>query len=991
MSENAELAPRLLADLAPAAGAGLAAELAAGGDPGGALNGLHRLWEGDPEGLAAALGQPDTRRALLALAASGPFLGGLLATVPDALNRVAAGAAGEPFPFPEPDTLAAAADFADLQRGLRELKRRAFLHLAAGDLGRAPEADGGAALFTATEGLSRLAETALEAAARFCRAELAERHGDCLTGGGAPCPFVILGMGKLGAGELNYASDIDLVVFYGRGGEETAGPRPLSPTEFFARLTRRVLQAVGESTDLGRVFRVDLRLRPEGGSGAVAWSLGAATAYYETLGDTWERAAFIKARPVAGDREAGAAFLGEIAPFVFRRYLDFAALEGIRHVQGRIRARQRTRDAVGNDVKLGRGGIREVEFFVQAQQLIHGGKDPSLRAPRTLDALDALTAAGHVTAAERDSLRAAYLFLRDVEHRVQLVAEEQTHLLPSGPRARRRLACQMGHAGADSPWSAFSTAYLTHTEAVHRVSEGLFHHPEAAAPDAPFEAVAAELDHLPDDADLGFLNLREPRAGLERLRALGRHIEAPWQSEQSRARWLRLLPLFLADIASGEDPDLGLDGLTRFVEALRGRAIYAAMLYENPDARRLLARLFCASRYLSALLARHPALMDELLSPEAILPERRPEALAEDLARALSGRDEEGWLDAARRFKHREVVRVALREILTDMDEEARAAALARLAEALVRAALERTWEEMTARHGVPPAAGGGPGRVAVVGMGRLGSGEMGYGSDLDLIFIHDGEALDETPGPRRLSVAEFYARLGRRIVSKLTLPTGEGVLYEVDMRLRPSGSSGQLVTALSAFERYQREEAWTWEKQALTRARVVADTGGFAPEVEAALRAATYTPREPGPLAAEVVEMRARMDEHLTREPEGALDLKHGRGGIVDIEFVVQYLLLAHGHAHPEVVDPNPRAALARLRDAGLISETDAGELLSALSLYRTVEGYLQRVEGGADRLLGRGGPPLPGGRARLYGRVERARSRVAEVYARVLGASDR
>jgi glutamate-ammonia-ligase adenylyltransferase len=941
--------------------------------------------DADGEGLARAVGDPAAREALIALAAAGPFLGNLLVRLPDAVGEVARAAAGEPFPWPGKAALADAPDFAALQRGLRQLKGRVFLHLAARDL------TGRCDLEEATAGLTRLAGVAFDAAVRWCRADLAARHGDCLTADGAPCPFMVIGMGKLGAVELNYGSDVDPVLFYGDGGTPTAGPRSLTPPEFFHQLARRVVQALGETTADGLVFRVDLRLRPEGASGAIAWGHAAAIAYYETMGDTWERAAYIKARAMAGDRPAGRALLEELTPFVYRRYLDFAALDAIRQVQARIRAHMSGAEREGADVKRGRGGIRAVEFFAQAQQLIHGGRMPELRLRRTDEALAALAEAGFVDPADAEFLTEAYRFLRQVEHRVQLVAEEQTHLLPTAGRARYRLAVQMGEAPGDGAWERFEARYRALTDRVHALWDGLFQAPEAAG--GTFEAMVEALPAPPGAADLEALHARDPEAAARMLVALGREMEAPWQTEQAARRWRGLVPLFLEDLREfaedGADPDLGLRNLTRFVEALKGRSIYAAMLAENPDARRLLSRLFCASGYLSGLLARHPALLDDFLAPSALLAGRDAEALRRELRHRLDGLDEEAWLDAIRRFKHREVLRVGLMETVTGMNAFAVGEALAVLAEALLGAVLERAWDEMTARHGRPPGAGGAPGHVAVVAMGRLGSGELAYGSDLDLIFIHNGDPGDATPGPRSVAVPEFFARLGKRIVSKLTLATGEGVLYAVDTRLRPSGASGQLVTSLAAFERYQEEQAWTWEKQALTRARVVAATGDFGRTVTAALRHAAYRPRDEAALRADVAAMREKMRAHLATETEGAADLKQDPGGVVDIEFIVQYLLLAHGHAHPEVIGTNPRDVIPRLSAAGLLPEADGAALLETLALYREVELHLQRAEGESRRLLERAGSPLPGGREALFERVQAARSRVRAVYGRVLGGA--
>ncbi len=969
----------------------LAERLGRCGDGDGALLALHRLWERHPDALKTLLAHPNGPAIVLALAASGSYLPSLLLRVPGGFDALGRAADGAPFPWPGADQLAEqATDFADLQQRLRHLAGRAYLYLAAGDLGLKGD------LFAATGGLCTLAEITLDAAILFCRAELATRHGDVLNDDGSPCPLMVLGMGKLGAGELNYGSDIDLILLHGDAAGETDGPRPLSVPAFFARLSRNVCKALAEVTADGKVFRVDLRLRPEGGAGIMAWPVSAAMAYYETVGDTWERAAYIKARPVAGDRAAGQGFLDGLMPFVFRRYLDFTALEAIRQVKERIHARQVARDQVGSDVKLGTGGIRDIEFFAQSQQLIHGGHNPALRTRETVPALDALAAAGHVAADDADFLKTAYVFLRHVEHRVQLVADRQTHLLPDDPVDRSRLAAQMGFDG----WTAFRAEYRRITDRVHRISHGLFGEPEATD-DVAFEGILPQFEADPEGADLSPLKLRDADAGRVQLRSLLRAVSAGTLPEQTRTRWRRLLPLFFADIAAEDDPDLGLAGLTRFAEGLKGRGIYAAMLYENPAARRLLSRLFCASRFLTGHLARHPALLDELLAPPQLLGARDREVLREELAEYIDTDDEEAWLDGIRRFKHREVLRVGLRELLTGMDEAARGTALADLAQVLVTAVLEKSWAEMVARHGVPPGIDPdtgterpAAGAVAVVAMGRLGGGEMGYASDLDLVFIHNGTIggamAAETPGPRPIAVPTFYARLGQKIVSKLTVGTGEGVLYQVDMRLRPSGAAGQLVTSLEAFIKYQAEQAWTWEKQALTRSRVVAAIGGIGPAVSSALIAATYTERDPETTRQQVADMRARMREHLTRHRPGTVHLKHDPGGIVDIEFIVQYLLLVHGAAHPEVIDSNPRAALRKLADAGLIDPPDADTLLSALSLLRTVEGYLNRIVGEADQAIDWDGVPIPGGRRHWYGRAKAAMARVQAVFERIVGPGD-
>lgn len=968
---------------------------------------LHRLWQRDGAALGSALADPERCNRLVALASAGPHLSGLLLREPDALAVISS-----PVQWPGVAELADTDDLPSLQTGLRHLARRQVLQLAADDLTDPHLGTDRDGLLTATEGLSTLAELTLNAALWCCRRQLVARHGECRDGGGQPVPLVMLGMGKLGAGELNYGSDIDLIALYGRGAKDSEGPSPLAPEEFFSRLVRQTARALAEQTADGWVFRVDLRLRPHGNNGPMAASVAGAMGYYETVGDTWERAAYIKARPVAGSDggdtpEApralalGVDFLAELRPFIYRHYLDYPALEAIRAVRARIHARQVARDQVGSDLKLGSGGIREIEFFVQAQQLIHGGHDASLRSPKTLTALTALAAAEHVRAEDAATLAGAYRVLRHLEHRVQLATGEQTHLLPDDPAGRQRLDAQLCGWLERQGQPDVMTAHRWLTGRVQAITGSLFGPPEIA--DTPFSQLVETLLADPEQALSGEallpLNLRQPAGAREPLRALARAATDRGWTEAGLHRWRQLLPLFLSDLAGGDDPDRGVAGLARFVAALKGRGIYAAMLAENPDARTLLSKLFASSVFLTAHLARHPALLDELLAAPALLEGRDTATLNADLHECLSGLEEEQWLDGLRRFKHREVLRVALAELLGGLSEQQRGEALARLAQVLIGEVLTRSWHDMTTRYGQPP---GDAAALTVVSLGRLGGGEMGYGSDLDLMFMHppvppgptvaarDRIEVGMTPaGITPIDGTEFYARLGRRIVSRMTTATGDGVLYAVDMRLRPSGASGQLVTSLPAFVRYQQQQAQTWEKQALTRARVVASTDHhFANRVTGALTEAAYTPRDPETTRREVAAMRQKMRDHLSTPARLArVDLKQDAGGIVDIEFIVQCLLLMHGYQRPAIRHHNPRKALAALVEAGLLSDADGRTLQESYRLYRTIEGHLQRVEGGDGVQLFEQGDPLPGGRQTCWQQVQAARAQVTAIFERVVG----
>ncbi|HWP34711.1 MAG TPA: bifunctional [glutamate--ammonia ligase]-adenylyl-L-tyrosine phosphorylase/[glutamate--ammonia-ligase] adenylyltransferase, partial [Thermodesulfobacteriota bacterium] len=872
-------------------------------------------------------------------------------------------------PAPEPEGLLAA---------LRRFKRRELLRIAVRDL------LGLADLPATAAALADLADAAIETACRGVAARLVLEHG-------APgAEFAVLGLGKLGGRELNFSSDVDLVYLCSTDQGETAGPRRIPLHVYFARLAEGVTRALSAVTELGFVFRVDLRLRPEGRAGSLVVPLRQAEIYYEGWGQTWERAALIKARPVAGSRALGEAFVRMVEPFVYRRYLDFTAIEEIRALKRRIDAELRRAElaaggplprrgeppgrlrAGGGNVKLGVGGIREIEFFVQALQLIHGGRVPAVRERGTLPALAALAARGLVRREEADRLAEAYVFLRTVEHRLQLVAERQTHVVPASPEALRPLARGLGFATVE----AFQARLGEVTGRVSTLYRSLFRDGDD---ERPGEARWRELlaGGLPDEeverrlAELGFADPARARENLRRLREGGPAARA---SERSRRRLTQLAPRLLAEIAAAPDPDMALAHLEAFIAAVGARSTYYALLQENPGTLSALVRLFGTSEFLSTLLIRRPDLLDALLLPEAAPPVRSPEEMAAALGAALAeAPDYERQLDALRRFRHLEVLRIGMADIAGVLDEEAVSRQLTALAETCLRAALDIAAAALAPRVGRPTTP------YVVLGLGKLGGREMNYASDLDLLLVYGepGET-EPPPGGRRLTHQEYYARFVQRTVSVLATPTAEGVAFNVDMRLRPSGNQGPLVTSAAAFERYHAESAALWERQALIRARVVAGDPGLGERLAAAATRFVYERPLPPDAAAEIHRLRGRMERELARESAGRYNIKLGRGGLADVEFLVQYLQLVAGRADPGVRTPNTREAIERLAAHGVLPADAAARLVEAYRFLRRLENRIRIVHDRSIDELAETGPEL----ARLARRLGQDRAALVEAY---------
>ncbi|MCB1683601.1 MAG: bifunctional [glutamate--ammonia ligase]-adenylyl-L-tyrosine phosphorylase/[glutamate--ammonia-ligase] adenylyltransferase [Pseudomonadales bacterium] len=771
------------------------------------------------------------------------------------------------------EQLDAVTDMAGLQCALRSVRQRHQLWLVWRHvLGLAP-------LEETTHVCSGMADLLIDAALERVYAWNCERRGVPLgADSGRPQQLVVLALGKLGAEELNLSSDVDLVFTYPEAGSTESGE---TNQQFFVRVGQQLIQALDALTVDGFVFRVDMRLRPYGASGPLAVDFANLENYYATQGRDWERYALMKARACAGDIAEGTGLLADLRPFVFRRYLDFGAIDALRDMKARLIAERHQSE----DVKLGPGGIRDVEFCVQMHQMIWGGREHVLQSPRLLEVLPALGSLGLLEAPKVDALLAGYRMLRDTEHSLQAEADRQTQQLPAAPESRLRLAVSRGFAD----YAGFLAALDRHRVEIQRVFEDLL----GEQPEGEDEATA--LWRAPTDAArLQRFGFKEIEASSALLLGLVSARDRPAVSENARTRLNRLMPLLLQHLreSAGEGPssDLILERVTPILRAVLRRSAYLSLLAENPNTLRHLLNLVGTSLWLAQQLAEHPIFFDALLDGRqlSVVPDRATlsASLAEDLKAA--GEDEERALNVLREFKSHHVFSVALAEVRGTLPLMKVSDALSFLAEAVLDAALRMAWDANLERF--PEYAQPRP--FIIVGYGKLGGIELGPGSDLDLVFVHD---LPEGAGP-------FLQRLVRRLLHVLTAPTYSGALYEIDTRLRPSGGAGTMVSSLSAFADYQDKRAWTWEQQALVRARPVAGDAALAKRFAALRREILGLERDRDTLRDEILKMRERISEHLLEDEDA--DLKRGAGGIVDIEFMVQYLVLAWAHQHPSLTE---------------------------------------------------------------------------------------
>ncbi len=842
---------------------------------------------------------------------------GLCASVEATLDR--------PFQWTDgdPGELARASDPAMLAVALRRLRCRVYLHVLLRDL------TGRADLSEVCTTMTRLAENAIAAAVDAHSTWLAAIHGEPLgVDSAAPEQLIVVAMGKLGGGELNVSSDVDLVFVYPEDGD-TRGPKVLANQDFFDRLGRRVVAALAEPSPEGYVFRTDVRLRPYGDAGPLAVSFAALEQYLIAQGRTWERYAWLKARALTGARSAELERM--VAPFVYRKYLDYDAYEGLRDVHRQIREQGRRRDYAGN-IKLGPGGIREIEFIVQALQLVRGGREPALRGRGTLPALAALRVRGLLPAAAADELFDAYRFLRQVEHRLQYRDDAQTHDLPQDDAERAALAASM--SCADTP--AFNRLLDRHRNNVDRHFDALFSTAEGGAERDPFAVVW--IAPAPEDAHLAVLDAAgydDPRAlivELARVRQSPRYLQLP---ATSRARFDALVPQLLRVAAATSAPQAVFARLLALLETISRRSAYLALLVEHPPVLPRLAQLMGASSWAAGYLMRHPMLLDELLDSRALLAEADWQAWRSELDAQLAAHpgDAERQMDALRHFQHAQVFRLLAQDLAGLLSVERLADHLSMLADIVLAAALERCWVQMEG-------AGASAPKFAIIGYGKLGGKELGYASDLDLVFLYDDPA-EGAP--------QAYARLAHRLTTWLTTTTAAGRLYDTDLRLRPDGASGLPVSSLAAFRNYQRNTAWTWEHQALTRARYVAGDARIGAAFEAERQAVLRLPRDPSKLRADIVAMRARMQAAHPNRTE-LFDIKHDPGGMVDVEFAVQFLVLAHSNAHLEMTrNAGNIALLALAASLALLPADLASTVADTYREYRRLQ-HQVRLQGAAE-----------------------------------------
>jgi len=772
-------------------------------------------------------------------------------------------------------------------------------------------------------GSTRLAEDCLLLGLAAVEREFAERHGVVRDADGTAQRLVVFGLGKLGGGELNFSSDVDLVYAYPHDGESD-GRRALAAEDYFARLGQRLAKLLDEATADGFCHRVDLRLRPFGNAGRVAWSFAAMDQYFQREGRDWERYAWLKARTVAGDIAAGEAWLETLRPFVYRRYLDYTALDGLRTMKAAIVAEMQRRD-MADDLKRGPGGIREIEFLVQSLQLIRGGREPALRGRRLLPALAALVEAGQIAPDHGRALAAAYRFLRRLENRVQMLRDAQTHALPEDAEDRLRLALALGHDG----WPPLERELAERRAQVSAEFDALLVPRRGeAAPDA----MAGYWRALPSGgeaqvlADAGFADAAGADAALRDF-ARGNGVRA--LSDAARTRLDRVVPALLDAAVRSAQPDAALRRLLGLLQAILRRASYLALLDEQPSALARLVDVLARSALLAERIAAYPLLLDELLDTRVAGPLPDAAAMRAACAAAVQGQDDdpEAALRALNEVRQALSFRIALATLDRRQPAEDSARQLADLADAVVAEVLRMADAEIAAAHGPLPG-----GRFAVIGYGSLGGRELGFGSDLDLVFLYDADPNAASDGKRPLEAPRWYARLAQKVVALLGAVTSAGRLYETDMRLRPDGGKSLLVSTLASYEDYQLQRAWTWEHQALVRARPVAGDDSLCADFERVRTRTLGRPRDAAALAADVGQMRQRMRAELDRSDAAQFDLKQGAGGLVDLEFLLQYGVLARAAAEPALLEPrDSRGLLDALARGGWLQADEQASLSGA------------------------------------------------------------
>lgn len=877
------------------------------------------------------------RPVLAAAAGNSPFLARSILKEPEFVERLFEGGADRQLEnlVSEAGSAGDQENFAVAQARLRIAKRRAALAIALSDIAGIFDLD------ACTRHLTRFADACVAGALQYELGAESRRETRAQRITADECGLIVLAMGKMGAFELNYSSDVDLIVFFdeSRFPFERGGDRQQAAVT----IVKGMVKLLSEATADGYVFRTDLRLRPDAGATQVAMSTTAAEAYYEEMGQNWERAAWIKARQCAGDRDCGQALLRQMEPFIWRKHLDYAAISDIHSIKRQIHSLGgHSRIAVaGHNIKLGRGGIREIEFFVQTQQLILGGRDPGLRTPSTLGALAALSARGHISPEAERELSHAYVFLRMVEHRLQMIEDQQTHLLPKSPDGLDHVA---RFAGFDDTHE-FEETLRAHLGIVQQHYAQLFESEEPLSDrtgSLVFTGVEEDPETVATLSGMGFIDAAAISAVIRgwhhgRIRAT--------RSERARELLTKLMPSLLKALSRTADPHSAFMHFDRFLGGLPAGVQLFSMLLANRRLLDLLAEIAGSAPRLSDYLGRNPGVLDPLTDPEFLTQSPAAAELAANFATALAGQQYESALDAARRFAKEEMFRVGARLIFGSAPATDAGPAYSAVADTVISGLQAQVEKHVADAHGHVPG-----GAVAVIALGKLGGREMTATSDLDLVFIytHDPDATMSRGGDKPLPVSSYFGRYAQRFIAALTALTAEGRLFDVDMRLRPSGNQGPVAVSLDRFIAYHRENAWTWEKMALTRARVVAGTESFGARAGEAIASLLSSPADPSRVRADAHSMRQRLAAQFPAR--SAWDLKFAAGGLVDIEFCIQVLQLCHSNK-PGIFDQNTIGAAGRLMKAGVLDPSDLHALTTAALMQQELTQVLRVATEGEFR----------------------------------------
>ena len=830
------------------------------------------------------------------------------------------------------------ADEIALKKALRQLRQRVMLRIIYRDLNRLAD------LNKVMQTTSDLAEITIQEAVNFHYALLADRYGKPCNSEGKPQELIVVGMGKLGGYELNVSSDVDLIFSFESVGETQNDANPanvISNQDFFNKLGKKVISALDDVTEDGFVFRMDMRLRPFGSEGVLVPNCDALEDYYQNNGREWERYAWIKGRVVAGPKTLITKLL---RPFVFRKYLDYNALTSLRDLKMQIQ-RDVLQKGMQDNIKLGRGGIREIEFIAQVFQLIRGGTDASLQIKPTLPVLELLKNKGLLPEKTVDELTTAYVFLRNLEHRLMYVDDQQTQDLPKNDTARARIAAAMQF----NNWEDFLAQLNIHRQTVQQHFDATFNNEASSSStknnqSGEYETEIAIWQQTLDDnvalkalLDAGYADANEALQRLKMLRASSRYQQLP---ESSRQRFDRLMPLVIAIAAQEENSDIALLRSISLLENICRRASYLALLAEYPQALNLVIKLCAASPWLAQYLSAHPILLDELLDSRTLYAEPDFALLKAELIEKMQHlqNDTEAQMDAMRHFKHATILKFAAQDVAGALPLEILSDYLSNLADVIVQVSLQIIWDSLKFKHIDTP-------HFAVIGYGKLGSKELGYMSDLDIIFIYDNSSDNASGDGTQASgnSSEIYARFAQRINNWFNSITNAGLLYETDLQLRPDGNSGLLVSSIAAFKEYQMAKAWVWEHQALTRARFIAGDANISKSFEQVRVEVLSQPRDAEKLKKSVLEMREKM--RASHKPQaGLFDIKHDAGGIIDVEFLVQFLVLSNANKHPQLTENIGNIALLRLLASLNIIETEAAENVAiAYREYRKMQHALK------------------------------------------------